>query len=943
MLDTPMPSPPSARDLPDLEYLRQGLSALLAENGKTAASPGFRSDLLAWLKKTYKQTRDLCEALLFTDGDGTKCAKRLSGFQDQLITALYDFAVNEVFEGKNRSSGERLCISAVGGYGRGTLAPGSDIDLLFILPFKQTAWCEQIVEYVLYFLWDMGFKVGHATRNLDECIRQAKADMTIRTSLLEARFITGDKALFREMGDRFNKEVVARTAKEFIDAKLAERDARHKKTGESRYLVEPNVKDGKGGLRDLHTLFWIGKYYYQVERQRDLVKAGLFTADEFKRFKKAEKFLWTVRCHMHFLTGRAEERLGFDIQREIATRLKYISRGSLLDVERFMKHYFLTAKEVGDLTLIVCAELEEEQAKSVTGINGLIRSIRFPRRKIKGSKDFVDDHGRINVADDEVFRRDPVNLLRLYKLADDNGLDIHPDANYLVTHSLKLVDKELRKNEEANRLFLAVLTTRNGPERLLRKMNEAGLLGKFIPSFGKIVAMMQFNMYHHYTVDEHLIRAVGILSDIENGKISEEHPLSANLLPQIEDREVLYVAVLIHDIAKGRKEDHSIAGARVAKSLCPRLGFSRERTALVAWLVQEHLTMSLTAQSRDLTDRKTIETFAQTMQSVERMRYLLILTVCDIRAVGPGVWNGWKGQLLRTLFFESEPLLTGGFSRADHPARIRAAREALAQNLGDWPERDRTKYLDLLYGPYLLSTPLETQIRHMNFVRDADKAGEQLATDIHTREFEAITEITVWTPDHPKLLSILAAACSAAGANIVDAKIHTLKDGKALDAIHINREHEIASDELRRAGSVSKLIRKALTGEVRLQTLLDRQNIARRKSRAFNIPPQVNLNNTLSDDFTVIEIECLDQPGILAVIAYTIAELNLDIVSAQIATFGEKAIDSFYVTDLLGDKITLESRQNKIVQSLTEALQNIGKKPVKTASGSTTLVLPAQD
>ncbi len=935
MLNSPIA--PSTKDLPDLAFLERGIADVLDFSRSEAASPATRAELLQWLKATYKETSGLCEALLFADGDGTKCAKRLSAFQDHLITALYNFATRHVYASKNPSSGERLSVAAVGGYGRGTLAPGSDIDLLFILPYKQTAWCEQIVEYILYFLWDMGYKVGHATRNLDECIRQAKGDMTIRTSLLEARFVTGDEELFKEMEKRFNDEIVSRTAKQFIDAKLAERDARHRKTGESRYLVEPNVKDGKGGLRDLHTLFWIGKYYYQVDRQRDLVAAGLFTADEFKRFKKAEKFLWTVRCHMHFLTGRAEERLSFDIQRDIATRLKYISRGSLLDVERFMKHYFLMAKEVGDLTLIVCAELEEEQAKSVTGINGLIRSMRFPRRKIKGSQDFVDDYGRINVADEEVFARDPVNLMRLYKLADDNGLDIHPDANYLVTNSLKLVNKDLRKNEEANRLFLSILTTRNGPERLLRKMNEAGVLGKFIPSFGRIVAMMQFNMYHHYTVDEHLIRAVGILSDIENGKISEEHPLSANLLPYIDDREVLYVAVLIHDIAKGRKEDHSIAGARVARALCPRLGFSRERTELVAWLVEEHLTMSLTAQSRDLSDRKTIETFTQAMQSIERMRYLLILTVCDIRAVGPGVWNGWKGQLLRTLYFESEPLLTGGYSKAGHRSRVDVARATLAANIGDWPEEDRETYLDLLYGPYLLSTPLETQIRHMNFIRKADRDGRELATDIHTHQFEAYTEITVWTPDHPKLLSILAAACSAAGANIVSARIHTTRDGRALDSIHIHREHENEVDEIRRAKRVCALIHQALTGQVRLQGLLERQHGFKRRSKAFSITPEVSLNNDLSDEFTVLEIKCLDQPGILAVIAFAIAELNLNIVSAQVATFGEKAIDSFYVTDLLGDKITLESRHAKIVQSLTDAIKSASG---QSKSSKQSLALP---
>lgn len=904
------------KDLIDKKSLQSILDHLLGSSAHKADSAGFRLELINALKSVNTENRLKAEKLLFADGDGTKCAKRLSQLQDNLIWLIHKFAQTLYASAEQ----QQLCIAAVGGYGRGTLAPGSDIDLLFILPKSAEANHTKLVEFVLYMLWDLGFKVGHATRNVNECIQKAQADMTIRTSILEARFIDGSDLLFNQLTDRFSKEIVAKSAKEFIDAKLLERDLRHSKTGESRYLVEPNIKDGKGGLRDLHTLFWIGKYYYQVERQRDLVKAGLFTADEFKRFKRAEKFLWTVRCHVHFLTNRPEERLSFDIQREMAERLKYISHGGLLNVERFMKHYFLIAKDVGDLTLIVCARLEELQAKSVTGINGLIRSIRFPKRRISGTTDFIDDYGRISITNDKVFEKDPVNLLRLFKLADDNQLDIHPDAKYLVTNSLHLIDRKFRANEEANRLFLSVLTSRNNPESLLRKMNETGLLGQFIPAFGKIVAMMQFNMYHHYTVDEHLIRAVGILSDIENGRISEEHPLSAQLLPDIEDRELLYVAVLIHDIAKGRKEDHSIAGAKEAKKLCPRLGFSKERTELVAWLIQEHLTMSLTAQSRDLSDYKTLENFGEVMQTVERMRYLLILTVCDVRAVGPQVWNGWKGQLLRTLYYETEPLLTGGFSKVDHHQRVERAKQELKDNLQDWDENDLEKIINLHYDPYFLSTPLESQIRHSQFIRQADFSGEKLSTQIHTKDFEAITEINVLAPDHPNLLAMIAGACSAADANIVEAKIHTTRDGRALDSIFINREYENNDDEMRRAERICTVICDGLEGRIHLPEILAKINPTQRKNKAFTVKPDVAIYNDQSNKFTVIQVKCLDRPGVLSAITFAIADLNLNIGSAQIVTFGEKVRDSFYVTDLTGAKITLESRKQKIIQTLTDAI-----------------------
>ncbi|HSO48205.1 MAG TPA: [protein-PII] uridylyltransferase, partial [Rhizobiaceae bacterium] len=483
----------------DMDGARKALAAIGESGG---SQPQVRSQVLALLKDVSARGRDLARRRLEEDGKGADCARRISDLQDDIICLAYEFAINHVYKVTNPSMGERMAIIAVGGYGRGMLAPGSDIDLLFVLPYKQTAWGEAVVEFILYMLWDMGFKVGHATRSVDECMRQAKADMTIRTAILEARFIFGARELFDEMAARFRTEVMAGTATEFIAAKLAERDERHRRTGNSRYLVEPNVKDGKGGLRDLHTLFWIGKYFYQVQEPAQLVEAGLFTRSEYRRFKRAEDFLWTVRCNLHFLTGRAEERLHFDIQRDLATRLRYGSHGGLLDVERFMKHYFLMAKEVGDLTLIVCSALEEQDAKSVRGFTGFIRSMSSRVRKIPGTLDFMNDNGRINVANDKVFERNPVNMIRMFKLADDNDLDFHPDALHLLTKSLALCGRELRINEEANRLFLDILTTRNGPENLLRRMNESGLLGKFIPAFGKVVAMMQFNMYHHYTVDE---------------------------------------------------------------------------------------------------------------------------------------------------------------------------------------------------------------------------------------------------------------------------------------------------------------------------------------------------------------------------------------------------------------------------------------------------------
>ncbi|MFB2549875.1 [protein-PII] uridylyltransferase [Ensifer soli] len=879
-----------------------------------------RKALLEALRKANLEGRARARALLFEDGGGLLCAERISWLQDQLITVLHDFVLHHVFDAAHAPAAARIAVTAVGGYGRGTLAPGSDIDLLFLLPQAKAPWAEPAIEFMLYVLWDLGFKVGHATRTIEECIRLSRGDMTIRTSILECRYICGARPLADELVARFDHDIVRHSGPEFIAAKLAERDERHRKAGDTRYLVEPNVKEGKGGLRDLHTLFWIAKYFYRVKDSADLVKLAVLSKQEYRLLMKSDDFLWAVRCHMHFLTGKAEERLHFDIQREIAEALGYNDHPGLTAVERFMKHYFLVAKDVGDLTRIFCAALEDQQAKDLPGLTGVISRFTNRARKIAGTLDFIDDRGRIALASPDVFRRDPVNLIRFFHIADINKLEFHPQALKQVTRSLGLINAELREDEEANRLFLSILTSRRDPELILRRMNESGVLGRFLPDFGKIVSLMQFNMYHHYTMDEHLLRTVRVLSRVDQGLEQEAHPLAVKLMPGVEDREVLYVAVLLHDIAKGRPEDHSTGGARVARKLCPRFGLTPKQTEMVAWLIQEHLTMSMVAQTRDLNDRKTIVDFAERVQSLDRLKMLLILTVCDIRAVGPGVWNGWKGQLLRTLYYETELMISGGFSEVPRKERAKHATELLYGALRDWSQKDRKTYTKLHYQPYLLSVPLEDQIRHAHFIREADKAGKALSTMVRTHEFHAITEITVLSPDHPRLLTVIAGACAAAGANIVDAQIFTTCDGRALDTILVTREFSVDEDETRRAASIGKMIEDVLSGSKRLPDVIASKARNRKRSRAFVVPPAVTISNTLSNKFTVIEVECLDRTGLLSEITAVLSDLSLDIASAHITTFGEKVIDTFYVTDLLGQKVIGETRHGHIAARLRHVM-----------------------
>ncbi|MBO0661367.1 [protein-PII] uridylyltransferase [Jiella sp. MQZ9-1] len=913
----------------DATGLAQRLAAIAEADSAGGASNDARAAVLAVLREAVKEARRRVELAFREDRAGFDCARRLATIQDVLIRSVHDFALRYVFPSSNLSAGERMAIVAVGGYGRGTLAPSSDIDLLFLLPYKQTALGEQVAEYLLYLLWDLGFKVGHASRTVEECIKLAKADMTIRTSILERWLIVGDRDLFDQLGARFEAEVVEGSSEAFIAAKLAERSARHAKRGDTRYVVEPNVKEGKGGLRDLNTLFWIAKYHYRVTTSEALADLGVISRREMRLFHKAEDFLWAVRCNLHFATGKAEERLSFDLQAEIAERLGYNAHPGLKDVERFMKHFFLIAKDVGDLTRILCAALEEQHAKAAPGIGGirdLVRSLRGRAKTIPGTIDFHIDNNRINVSSPSVFKDDPVNLIRVFRLAASNNLEYHPDTLKLIRRSLKLINAELRDNPEANSLFLDVLTDRQNPEFHLRRMNEAGVLGRFIPEFGKIVAMMQFSMYHHYTVDEHLLRSIDILSRIELGELADEHPLSSELLPQVKERRALYVALLLHDIAKGRPEDHSIAGAKIARKLCPRLGLDDRETELVSWLIEDHLVMSMTAQQRDINDRKTIHDFAVRVRTLDRLNLLMILTVCDIRAVGPGVWNGWKGQLLRSLYLETEPTLTGGFTRSTRAERLAVSRERLAARLSDWEASERDAYLDLHYPNYFLTTPLEDQVRHADFVRAA-ATEDPLVIAVRTDAFQSITEIMVLAPDHPRLLSMLAGACAGAGANIADAQVFTMSDGRALDVLVLNRQFAEDADELRRGERVSDYIRKLLQGEDSRTRLISEQK-AKRPPAAFAMRPSVRVDNDLSNQFTVIEIEGLDRPGLLSDLTRAMADLNLDIRSAHISTYGEKAVDVFYVTDLVGAKITSGSRTERIVDWLVHVFENPGSEPV---------------
>ena len=854
---------------------------------------------------------------------GLEAANLRSFLIDEYLRVLFHFTTSHVYSATNPTNAERLAIVAVGGYGRGQMAPYSDVDLLFLSPYKQTPWGEQVVEYLYYLLWDTGLKVGHATRSLDESIHFAKKDITIRTALLESRFVAGDRPLFKTLRRRFSRSVVAGSGPDFVEAKLAERDERHRKKGDSRYVVEPNVKEGKGGLRDLHTLYWIGKYLYRVDQVSELVGRGVLTKREYHRFAKASDFLWTVRYQLHYLTDRAEERLTFDVQPEMGRLLGYRDHSGARGVERFMKHYYLMAKTVGDLTRIFCAALEEQHRRKP-----LLRRLAFGfgNREIDG---FVEQGGRLNLQSEDDFEAEPAKLIRLFHVADREGLDIHPAVLRQITRNLVHINRRLRANKEANRLFLEVLTSKNDPETTLRRMNEAGVLGRFVQDFGRVVAQMQYDMYHVYTVDEHAIRAIGILSRIERGELVEDFPLASELIHNVTSRRALYLALFLHDIAKGRGGDHSEIGEAIARKLGPRLGLVPEEVETASWLVRFHLSMSHTAFKRDLQDPKTVVDFVSLVQSPERLRLLLILTVADISAVGPGRWNAWNGQLLRELYRLSEEAMLGGSSPQSE--RVASAQARVRSILKNWTDEAFEDHAKRFAAPYWLAADPAVIARNARLMRKADRRKTPYAFDARTDDANAVTEITLYSTDKPGLFARIAAAMALGGVSIVDAKIMTTTDGMALDTFNIQDKDGRAVTSNDRLEKLAETVEATLKREFDADKSLSRRTRLLSRTSVFKVVPRVLIDNQASYLYTVIEINARDRARLLYDVTRALAELDLSTTSAHIQTFGEHAIDVFYVKDKFGLKIENERQLERITARMIDALEDAEPKSVERA------------
>ena len=888
-------------------------AALAREAGPEADARAIRDAAVRLLQQARKSGNAAIAAAFEAEPFAARKTVRAYAYlTDCIVGAVLDLALQRLHPLPTPTEGERIAVLAVGGYGRAEMAPFSDVDLLFLTPYKVTPWAESVVETMLYILWDLRLKVGHSTRTVQDCLRLGREDYTIRTALLEHRFLGGHKPLADELKDTLWRDLFSSTAADFVEAKLAERAERHKKQGGQRYMLEPNVKEGKGGLRDLQSLFWIAKYVHQVEHTRDLVDLGVFTQEEMDQFRRAENFLWAVRCHLHLIGARAVDQLTFDMQIEVARRMGYEDKGGRRAVEHFMQDYFRHATHVGELTRIFLTALEASHVKREPMLMGLFR------RRRRAKKGYVIVQNRLSIEDEKTFFDDRLNILRLFEEALRTGTLIHPDAMRAVSAHLELIDDDLRNDKEAQRIFLDLLLKHGNPERSLRRMNELGVLSAFIPEFKPIVAMMQFNVYHHYTVDEHTIQCISHLAKIERGELVEELPIASRILGQGVNRKVLYIALLLHDIGKGRPEDHSVLGAQIARKVAPRLGLKPRECATVEWLVRYHLLMSDMAQKRDLSDPRTVRDFAKLVKTKKRLDLLTVLTVCDISGVGPGTWNNWKAQLLRTLYRDTADALEKGLEALNVEKREAEAKRALREALSDWDKKELRAEIARHYGPYWQGLQTESQAVFAKLLRGI--GVDEIRIDLHPDEDRDATRVCFALADHPGIFSRLAGALALVGANVVDARTYTSKDGYAT-AVFWVQDGEGRPYEAGRLPRLRQMIDKTLKGEiVAREKLVDRDKLKKRE-RGFTFPTSISFDNEGSEIYTIIEVDTRDRPGLLFDLTRTLAANNVYIASAVIATYGEQVVDSFYVKDMFGLKLHSRAKQEALAEKLRQAIQ----------------------
>ncbi|CAK9039432.1 Bifunctional uridylyltransferase/uridylyl-removing enzyme (UTase/UR) (Bifunctional [protein-PII] modification enzyme) (Bifunctional nitrogen sensor protein) [Includes: [Protein-PII] uridylyltransferase (PII uridylyltransferase) (UTase) [Durusdinium trenchii] len=842
---------------------------------------------------------------------GDRLARHLAKAVDEIVSSLYALAPET-----DKPDGT-IAICAVGGYGRRMLAPYSDIDLLILHSTDEEEKIRPLINFMLYPLWDSGMKIGYAVHSPKTASVFAKDDMIARTAYLDARFLCGSKTLFADFQNRFEK-LRRRSASEFVAAKLLEQEQRQIKAGETRYLVEPDVKEGKGGLRDLQMLHWLYKYVFGGEIGASAAIDKIMDPQERRALAKAERFLWSVRAHLHDLRGRADEKLTFDVQPQIAERLGYADRTDMTAAERLMKHYFLNAVEIGRLTRVLCARLEKERTKRLPHLPKFLPKL-LQKDEAPGRPNLRIRNGRLDFESAAKARRQPRDLFRLFRaFAKKPQIDFHPDALAIVAEQTPSVISVVRKDPVIARLFEGILTQTEDPVRVLRVMTETGLLGKYIPSYGSIVGRIDYGLYRRFTLDEHVLRCVGLLARICSGALESDHPLASQIIARQERPLLYFIAMLLHESVWTVKKKSLSDCEKLITRVSRRLGLSEDEAKLAGWGAARHMLLIRTAERRNLTEAHAIATFAKEVGSRERLDLILVISVCHLRIVSDRSWDEMTRKRITELYEAALAWFEGDEDalRARLAKRAAFARSAAKSRLAGWDDKKKEAFLSRLTEHMLQSVDPDILVRFAHLTDAAEKDRADAAVKVTPRDGDL--EAIVYADDRKGLLADLAGAVAAAGMSVRLMQAFTTQDGKALDIFTVQSSDGAALDDMAQAGRLHGALLEAAQETLSAppapgRRFGDRQHI-------FSVNSAVRIELEASEDASVIETEGLDRPGLLYELAKAVSDLGVTITSAHIATYGERAVDAFYLCDRQGRKIADAKILGRIEKKLMSVL-----------------------
>ena len=800
-------------------------------------------------------------------------------------------------------------VTALGGYGRGELHPLSDIDLMVVYDGELSPYVQRMMQELLYSLWDLGLQVGHSLRSLEDCVAMARTDFPSRTSMQEARFLAGDRRLFGRFRKVLRENVYRRDFGQFLETTLTERDQRYRRYGASPYIGEPNVKESAGGLRDVHTAMWLGAAKFGARTLRELSDKGLITPREQAATDAALTFLWRVRNELHFFSGHKNDVLSRDVQPRIAKNLGYENDETSLGVERFMRDYYLHARAIHRVSRRLIARCQETLSR---------RGSAGGRQRQQALADgLVFFDGQLHLADRDSgpLRAEPTRLMKVFWHLHRLGCELSLDLERALEDSLYLADGSFQRSTAVRDLFLDICRTWGRVAQTFREMHELGLLGRFLPEFGALTCLVQYDVYHKFSVDQHSLLAVEHLEALAPGQSAESEG-AAQVLGEVEKPELLMLGMLLHDVGKARGHGHVAKGIPLIRELVTRLELPPADGDMVEFLVAHHLTMSHVAQRRDIDDPKTIADFAATVGDAQRLRMLYLLTWADMRAVGPGVLTPWQATILHELYRRSLTRLTGG--RSERPSRTQLA-ERLRLAVGDDLSPQAVKaHLAMMSERYLATTGVQRMAEHLGMLQQLSNAS--VVTELFHHPDLGSSDLVVVTRDVPGLFSLIAGTLASQGVNIISAQIHTRGDGIVIDTFQVNDPSGDVVTSPASWGRTLDALRRVLTGDAQVAALLEKRRAAGRAAAGAEGPVKITLDNHLSDDYTVLEVKCPDRLGLLYLVTKTLAALGLDIAPARIATEIDQAVDTFYVHDGQGRKVEDPDALGRVREALEQAL-----------------------